>query len=288
MKFCGTALLGFLVCYITVGNAAAGADATREASAITCFQGMSEKVPFRSTDRLPRASGEAKVERRGGTTDIEIRLDEMKPASLFGGDYNTYVLWVVSPSGRAENLGELALEGDRSTLHAVTDATTMAILVTAEPHYLVRAPSAFVVLESKGKSDARTSTIEYPVLQGIYNFERSTLNDVKKATGTVHTSARQAFSAVRLARRAGAANVAMREFADAERALDETFSLLKRGINRSEIDAQARETVRLAVAAQRLAEDHAFQDARVRTEGSGGGNGELEGADPRGLGTNGK
>jgi hypothetical protein len=269
MKIGGTSLLGLLVFYITVGTAAQGAGALRETPAITCFQGMSEKVLLRSTDRLPHARGEARVEHKGGTTEIEITLDDMKPALLFGGDYNTYVLWVVSPGGRVENGGELALDGDRSRLSVTADATKIALLVTAEPHYLVRTPSAFVVLESSAETPG--STLQYAVIEGFYNFERDTLDGTKEASRKVHTEIQQAFTAVRLAQRANAHNLVPLEFAEADRALDETLNLSRQGITQTEIAVQARDTIRLAVAAQDLAENRAFQEARVHTEGSGGG-----------------
>jgi hypothetical protein len=273
MKIGGTSLLGLLVAYMTVGTVAQGAGALRETSAITCFQGRSEKVPLRSTDRLPHASGEARVELKGGTTEIEITLDDMRPALLFGGDYNTYVLWVVSPGGRVENAGELMLDGDRSRLSATTDACSMALIVTAEPHYLVREPSAFVVLESSVKSG---SPFQYAVIEGVYNFERDTLDNTKAANGKVYTEVQQAFTAVRLAQRANADTLSPQEFADADRALDETLNLSQLGIKQIEIAVQARDTIRLAVAAQRLAEQRAFQLARVDMEGSGGGNRQTE------------
>ena len=49
-----------------------------------------------------------------------------------------------------------------------------------------------------------------------------------------------------------------------------------------EIAAQAHETIRLALAAQRLAEDRAFLGARVQMEGTGGGKGEAGRLGPRG------
>ena len=269
-------LLFFFAC----GTAVLCRDATRETSAIAALQGTTTKVPLRSTERLPDAAGEAKVERKGGTTEVEVHLDAMKPASLFGGDYNTYVLWVVPPGGRAENLGELQLDGERATLAASTDATSFAVLVTAEPHFLVNAPSAFVVLENRPARQA--PGIRYQLLEGVYNFERSSLDDVKPAKGRVHTEVKQAFTAVRLAQRAGAARFAPEELNEAQRALDETFDLWRRRVDRMEIATQAHETIRLALAAQRLAEDRAFLGARVQVEGLGGGNGEAGGRNPRG------
>jgi hypothetical protein len=203
----------------------------------------------------------------------------MKPASLFGGDYNTYVLWVVPPQGPAENLGEILLYGDQARLHATTTAATFTALVTAEPHYLVSTPSPFVVLENK---PTNAPEIRYAVLEGVYNFERSTLADRKGAKGRVHTDVRQAFTAVRLAQRAGAPGLASEEFARAEKALDKTLDLWHQRVDHNEIAAQARETVRLAVAAQRLATDRGLQGPRMGTEGSGGGDEEPGSRGPQG------
>ncbi|MCI0423183.1 MAG: hypothetical protein L0312_28830, partial [Acidobacteria bacterium] len=87
---------------------------TRESLAITYPEGVTITLKFQGTQRLPFATGEAKVERKRGTTEIEIELDEVKPASLFGGDYNTYVLWTVSPEGHTVNAGEFIVRGNRA------------------------------------------------------------------------------------------------------------------------------------------------------------------------------
>jgi len=221
------------------------------------------------------------VERRGGITSVAAEIGGMKPATLFGGDYNTYVLWVVSPDGQVSNLGEFLLDGTRSSLQATTDLSTFALFVTAEPHFLVTAPSSFLVLENEPDKQGRN--IRYPVLQGVYNFERGSLEDVKEAKGRVHTEVKQAFTAVRLAHRAGARVLAKEELSQAQRALDETLRLFHQRADQNEIAAQARETVRLAVAAQNLAEGRAFLGARVEAEGSGGGNAETPRRDPRGF-----
>ena len=261
--------LGALVWHFGAVTGTSRPDAVRTGTAVVCLHG-SERTLLRSTDRLPEASGVVRVERTGGTTNIDVEVDSMKPASLFGGDYNTYVLWAVPPRGAAENLGEISLDGGRGTLHGTTQATSFAVLVTAEPHFLVSTPSAFVILQNKPGSGA--SEISYPVLQGVYNFNRSSLADSKEAKGKVHTDVRQAFTAVRLAQRAGAPRLAGDEYAQAERALDRTLSLWHQHVDHNEIAAQARNTVRLAVAAQRLATDRGLQGTRLETEGSGGGN----------------
>jgi hypothetical protein len=244
-----------------LGPAGVARNLTVRIGVILCAEGCRERIPLRSTDRLPGASGTASLERKGGTTTIELELNSIKPATLFGGDYNTYVLWVVPPSGQAENRGEIAIDGNRGEIHATTSATGFAILVTAEPHYMVQAPSAFVVLTNGATN--QNETIEQRLIVGVYHFYRSTLDDVKGAKGEVHSEIKQAFTAVRLAQRAGAAIFANAEFASAEAALDATVKLWKDRKDRTEIDAQARETIRLAVAAQRLAEDRAVRAERT-------------------------
>jgi hypothetical protein len=281
MKLCRQLLLAVLTWHLGLLEGISRPNAVRHGSAVLCVQGTHKRISLRSTERLPGASGTVQVERKGGTTEIEAEIDSMKPASLFGGDYNTYVLWVVPPAGPAENLGEVTLDGNQGRLRASTSLASFAVLVTAEPHFLVSTPSGFVVLENKPFSER--PDVHYTVVEGVYNFKRNRLDDVKEARGPVHTDVRQAFTAVRLAQRAGAQDFAVPEFMEAERALDRTLALWRQRADHAEIAAQARETVRLAVAAQRLAGDRAFQGSRIGTEGSGGGNDQTGRRDQRGF-----
>src|SRR5947208_11694447 len=81
----------------------------------------STNVDFRGTDLMPPAIGEARVESQMGSTKIETTLRHMSPASQYGPEYMTYVLWGVTPEGRAHNLGEVVLDGDRAKLLSTTD-----------------------------------------------------------------------------------------------------------------------------------------------------------------------
>src|ERR1051325_10978903 len=99
---------------------ATNAPALREVTAISYPYDVSGTAAFRPTGRIPHAEGKVRVERKRGATRLKVALDDMKPASLFGGDYNTYVLWAISPSGIAQNLGEFTLEGDHSKLETST------------------------------------------------------------------------------------------------------------------------------------------------------------------------
>ena len=78
-------------------------DTSGGVSAVTYADGESDE--FRSVPyaRLPVASGADVVGRRGGTTGNRVESDPMKPALLFGGDYNVYALWSCRPRGPAKN-----------------------------------------------------------------------------------------------------------------------------------------------------------------------------------------
>ncbi len=228
----------------------------RETPILTFPPALTRTINLVPTERVPDAQGEVRIAADGTMTGIDVQLDDMRPAALFGGDYNTYVLWAVSAKGEVHNLGEFILEGDRSRLHTSTRLNTFGMIITAEPHFLVSSPSAFVVFEVRPEKAGRI--IRYPVFEGVYNFERSRLSNVKKAKGLVQTEVKQAFAAFQLAQRAGANELAKDELIQAEHSLDGIVTLLHRGVSRNEIAALARETVRLAVAAQHLAQDRAF------------------------------
>ena len=239
---------------------------TRESLAITYPEGLTITLKFQGTQRLPFSTGEAKVERKRGTTEIEIELDEIKPASLFGGDYNTYVLWTVSPEGHTVNAGEFIVRGNRAKLNVTTTLETFGMFITAEPHYLVPYPSRFVVMENTRPTHrlggvVSTSQIRYREAEGVYNFEKETLARSAEAKTEVRTDIAQARTAVQLAERAGAAKFAADELNRAKEQLLKAEQGQTAGTGVGTQMIQGKEIVRLAFEAQKLAEERSFQAA---------------------------
>jgi len=117
------------------------------------------KVDFAGTDLMPSANGQAKVESKKGYIEIEVEFGNLQKPTTFGNEYLTYILWAISPEGRAVNLGEV-LVGDnhRSKLDVTTDLQAFALIVTAEPYYAVRQPSNVVVLENVVREDTKGTT----------------------------------------------------------------------------------------------------------------------------------
>lgn len=107
------------------------------------------KIDFKGTPLLPEAHGVATVENRRGATMVDARFNDMPPPSRFGSQYLTYVVWSISPEGRAQAIGELILNGsEKGHLVASTPMQAFALIVTAEPYYSVTQPSDAVVMEN--------------------------------------------------------------------------------------------------------------------------------------------
>jgi outer membrane protein OmpA-like peptidoglycan-associated protein len=127
------------------------------------------------------------VNSKKGSIEIEAEFSNLQTPKTFGNEYLTYVLWAISPEGRAVNLGEVIVGGDdRSKLRVTTDLQAFALIVTAEPYYAVRQPSNVVVLENvvlkntKGTSEAVNAKYELTERGGYiptgYRFDPVILN----------------------------------------------------------------------------------------------------------------
>ena len=117
------------------------------------------KLDFAGTTLMPSANGEAKVNSRRGSIEVDAEFGDLQRPTSFGNEYLTYVLWAISPEGRAVNLGEVLVgENHRSKLRVTTDLQAFALIVTAEPYYAVRQPSNVVVLENEVRESTKGTT----------------------------------------------------------------------------------------------------------------------------------
>jgi outer membrane protein OmpA-like peptidoglycan-associated protein len=119
----------------------------------------SSKLDFAGTDLMPSASGVAQVNSKRGSIEIEAEFGGLQKPTTFGNEYLTYVLWAISPEGRAVNLGEVLVGGNhRSKVNVTTDLQAFALVVTAEPYYAVRQPSNVVILENVIREETKGTT----------------------------------------------------------------------------------------------------------------------------------
>src|SRR5438874_9423276 len=210
------------------------------------------KIDFRGTPLLPRSHGEAKVESKQGYIEIEVEFRELQPATAYGAEYLTYVMWAITPEGRATNLGEVLLNGTNSKLNVTTELQSFGLVVTAEPYFAATQPSDVVVLENVVRKDT-TGNIEevdakYELLQrGQYtlNVNPSELKPVRLDKRTP-LELYEARNAVQIARWTGAEKYAADTFLKATQGLQNAEGYLKGKSGRKPIGTVAREAVQMA------------------------------------------
>src|SRR5258708_32991156 len=110
--------------------------------------GTAVKNLFRGTELMQQAAGEAKVENKGNRVEIDAKFEGFEEATKFGLEYLTYVLWAVSPQGRAVNLGEVQIKNGQAQVKAISDLQNFGMIVTAEPYFAVTQPGDTVVTEN--------------------------------------------------------------------------------------------------------------------------------------------
>jgi outer membrane protein OmpA-like peptidoglycan-associated protein len=177
------------------------------------------KIDFKGTVLLPAAHGEATVESKKGRIEIDSKFDRLEAPYRFGREYLIYVLWAITPEGRAVNVGEIVPgRSDKADLHVTTDLQVFGLMVTAEPYFSVTRPSDVVVLENTVRPDTMGGVeqvnAKYELLprgQYIYNVQPSDIRSADANTPKVSMDQYEALielyqaqNAVQIARSLGA------------------------------------------------------------------------------------
>jgi outer membrane protein OmpA-like peptidoglycan-associated protein len=230
------------------------------------------KVDFAGTALMPAAKGEAKVESKKGYLEIEVEFDKMNAAQKYGPEYLTYVLWAVTPEGRAKNLGEILLDSqNRGKLNVSTDFQSFGLIVTAEPYFAVSQPSDVVVMENivRGDTLGKVDVIDakYELLKRgsyVYKPDQSALAQMPGDPSKTPIYLWEARNAVQIARWSGADKYAADTFAKASSMLKqaEDYKARKQEKPSSMI---AREAVQTAEDARLIALERQEQE-RLATE----------------------
>ena len=219
----------------------------------------STKLDFAGTALMPSATGEAEVNSKRGAIEIEAEFGDLQKPTTFGNEYLTYILWAISPEGRAVNLGEVLVGGNsRSKLKVTTDLQAFALIVTAEPYYAVRQPSNVVVLENivrddtKGTVQAVNAKYELTERGGYiptgYKFDPVVLN------AKLPLEFFEARNALRIAQSEGAEQYASDSYQHAVQLMDKADGYATEGhVNRKPLIAVSRDAVQTAEDARAIA-----------------------------------
>ena len=208
------------------------------------------------------AKGEAQIQAENGVVQVEAKFKNLQPPHRFGAQYLTYVLWAITPNGRATNLGEIITDsGDDAKLDTSTELQTFALIVTAEPYFAVTQPSNVVLMENVVRPDTvgRVQSVDakYELLKrGPYTFDVAAAQRSAERTGE-KVSQREYEALVELYQARNAVQLAKADGADVHAA--DTFAKAQNQLLEAEqiyaADPKGRATVTLAREAAQTAED---------------------------------
>ena len=256
----------------TASAAAPARNVSRTTKAVNYRRaGGPAKIDFSGTELMQGASGEAKVQNKGSRTEIDAKFSGLDEATKFGLEYLTYVLWAVSPGGRAVNLGEIVLKNGSGEVKAISDMQTFGMIVTAEPYFAVTQPGNTVVLENifgpatLGKVENIDASYEL-LGRGIYSSSNTKIENA--IFGIDRKTPRELFEArnsVRIAHIALADKYAASTLAKAEQQLRSAEEVYARKSDKKAVIAAAREVVETAEEARVMAvKQKAEEDANAK------------------------
>lgn len=233
--------------------------------------GGATKIDFQGTELLQGASGEARVENKTYRTEIDAKFQGFDDATKFGLEYLTYVLWAVTPQGRAVNLGEVVLKNGSGQVKATTDLQTFGMIVTAEPYFAVTQPGNMVVVENVlgPATQGRIENIDaqYELLgRGIYSSSNTKIeNAIFGIDRKTPLELFEARNAVRIAHIAQADKYAATSLAKAEQQLQSAEDIYRNRSDKKSVSAAAREVVETAEEARVMAvKQKAEEDAQAK------------------------
>jgi outer membrane protein OmpA-like peptidoglycan-associated protein len=247
-------------------------------------RGGSTVVDFKGTELTPDVEGRAKVDGKNGRLAIDVELKHLAPANRFGGQYLTYVLWAITPEGRAVNLGEvLPGENGKDKLSVTTNLQAFGMIITAEPYYAVTHPSDKMVAENilrqNTKGFEEPINTKFDVLEGgQYTIDvPGDQLPSSRASLNVPLDLLEARNAVAIAKAAGAQEYAADSLAKAEEMLTRAEDYYQRKQGRTPIGTAARGATQMAEDSRVLtlrriqqakidAERRANQEAQAKAE----------------------
>jgi outer membrane protein OmpA-like peptidoglycan-associated protein len=223
-------------------SAIASSDVLSQISMFNYKAGPKSDLLLRATPIATTGEGKVEVEFEDGNARISAKIEHMPPPPSIG-PYTTYVLWALTPDGRASNQGVLGtIEGDKGELNTRYGGSQFALIVTAEPHFAVSAPSTAIVLYNIA-DDVKAD--ESKVTSLVERSDYSNLAPVAVDEKTRPVEIVQAQYAIAIAAAAGATQFASQLYttAQAKLASAETAATGKRSSQRQQAAALAREAV---------------------------------------------
>jgi outer membrane protein OmpA-like peptidoglycan-associated protein len=254
----------FLLCALAAAPMTYGA--TAMVTGVEFLPGKTVTIKMAPQEIAPQVKMWADVQFKHGQSRIKLKYHDMKPAILFGGDVTSYVLWALTADGRATNLGEVQARKTADTEIFYVGLKGFALVMTAEPYYMVARPSEMVMFIGgpPEKERSRSKTYAYTEFSRAPRHAERSIANVKWEPGEMNLGLLQARKAFELAGRFKAGNYAREAFNMAASELNAAEEIAKDKPKSSKIDNPARNCVQLSNTAINIANrtqaSNAFKD----------------------------
>lgn len=190
----------------------------RKTLAIRYKNNDSTTISMAGSAIVPRALGKAEIKNKDGSTRIKLEMANLGNPQAISPYYTAFVLWAVAPEGQADNLAELSAMS-KIEIEVTTHFQTFGLIITAEPHSVVKLPSPAIVSENalrKGtEGSILASSIEYSSDPAIFYEASSPFEPPLKADYDTPLLVLGARRAIEIARSAGANRYAETELREA-------------------------------------------------------------------------
>lgn len=122
---------------------------------------------LKGTQLGPNASGQAKLKMGNVEVTVEAQANGLAAPGSFGAQFEEYVVWAITPAGKAFKLGAMEPKGNRFQLKTKSAVRSFAIVVTVEPYQQVTRPADTIVLEVPAGGQTVAASCEF--LKGGYS-----------------------------------------------------------------------------------------------------------------------
>src|SRR6516164_4997242 len=121
---------------------------------------------LKGTELVPNASGQAKLKMGDVDVSVEVQANGLGAPDSLGTQFETYMVWAITPAGKWFKLGVMEAKGNRFELDTKSAVRSFAIVVTAEPYQQVTRPADTIVLEVPVGGETVAASCEF--LKGGY------------------------------------------------------------------------------------------------------------------------
>jgi hypothetical protein len=134
---------------------------TKTVSVINSPARGSVTTTLKGTELAPNASGQAKLKMGDVEVTVEAQANGLAAPGSFGAQFEEYVIWAITPAGKAFKLGAMEAKGNRFELKTKSAVRSFAIVVTAEPYLQVTRPADTIVLQVPAEVQTVAASCEF-------------------------------------------------------------------------------------------------------------------------------